>query len=160
LAPGQTRLKKKGRGRLIHVSDFITSKTGRLVLLNDDETIIEDARQIIYPGSNGDPWWDNKQLIAQISRAIKIFEKAHPDCICLFIFDQSSAHGSLPPDALRAFDMNKGDGGKQRIQKDTIIPMSNPFIEQRGKVQKMTLADGYSKGLQTVLEKYDFNVMA
>ena len=26
-----------------------------------------DARRIIYPGANGDPWWDMPQLIAQVS---------------------------------------------------------------------------------------------
>jgi len=26
-----------------------------------------DARRIIYPGANGDPWWDMSQLIAQVS---------------------------------------------------------------------------------------------
>ena len=26
-----------------------------------------DARRIIYPGANGDPWWDMLQLIAQVS---------------------------------------------------------------------------------------------
>ena len=31
-----------------------------------------------------------------------------------FIFDQSSAHASLPPNALKAFDMNKSNGGAQR----------------------------------------------
>ena len=48
--------------------------------------------------------------------AIEIFEAAHPNKQALFIFDQSSAHASLPPDALKAFDMNKSDGGKQRFQ--------------------------------------------
>jgi len=48
----------------------------------------------------------------QIRSAIEIFETAHPDCQALFIFDQSSAHASLPPDALKAFEMNKSDGGK------------------------------------------------
>jgi hypothetical protein len=42
-----------------------------------------------------------------------VFEKAHPNCITLFIFDQSSAHASLGSDALKAFEINKSDGGKQ-----------------------------------------------
>jgi hypothetical protein len=54
--------------------------------------------------------------------------------------------------------MNKTDGGKQRKQKDTIIPETNPSVEQRGKVQKMTLLDGHPKGLQTVLEEHGFSV--
>ena len=36
-----------------------------------------DARQIIYPGANHDPWWDMSQLIAQVSSLLsngEIFE--------------------------------------------------------------------------------------
>lgn len=29
-----------------------------------------DARRIIYPGANYDPWWDMKQLIAQVSKEV------------------------------------------------------------------------------------------
>ena len=29
-----------------------------------------DARRIIYPGANGDPWWDMPQLIAQVSNCM------------------------------------------------------------------------------------------
>ncbi|KAF9510731.1 hypothetical protein BS47DRAFT_1364327 [Hydnum rufescens UP504] len=76
----------------------------------------------------------------------------------LFIFDQSSAHASLRPDALRAFDMNKGNGGKQRKQKDTIIPCTNPTISMHGKPQKMTNENGEAKGLQAVLEEHGFDM--
>ena len=52
---GQQPLCKKGRGRLIHVSDFINEADGRLVERDDDGEIIQDAQKIIYPGANGDP---------------------------------------------------------------------------------------------------------
>jgi hypothetical protein len=158
LQEGETVLQKKGRGRLIHVSDFVNDEDGRLVLRDENNNIVQDAQKIIYPGSGGDPWWDTVQLLAQIKTAIQIFEAAHPDCICLFVFDQSSSHASLPPDALCAFDMNKSDGGKQRKQMDTVIPQSNPCAEHRGKVQKMTLPNGSPKGLQLVLEERGFDV--
>ena len=45
-------------------------------------------------------------MLAQVDRAIEIFEEAHPDCVALFIFDQSLAHASLGPDALHAFNIN------------------------------------------------------
>jgi hypothetical protein len=151
-------LQKKGRGHLIHVSDFINEENGRLIVRDSQGNITQDARKIIYPGSNGDAWWDNNQLLVQVKEAIRIFETAHPDCVSLFVFDQSSAHASLPPDALRAFDMNKSDGGKQRKQRDTVVPNSNPVAELRGKFQKMTLEDGTPKGLQHVLEERGFNV--
>ncbi|EGN91369.1 hypothetical protein SERLA73DRAFT_80601, partial [Serpula lacrymans var. lacrymans S7.3] len=89
------------------------------ILSNSD--IVEEAREIIYPGANGDAWWDTEQLFKQVKRAIQIFETMRPGCVSLFIFDQSSAHASLPPDALKAFEMNKSNGGKQR---DTVIPES------------------------------------
>lgn len=76
----------------------------------------------------------------------------------LFVLDQSSNHASLPPDALKAFEMNKSDRGKQCIQGDTIIPMTNPDPSVRGLPQKMTLADGTPKGLQTVLTERGFKV--
>ena len=126
--------------------------------MDEDGQIIRDARKIIYPGSNGDPLWDTKQLIDQIRSAIKIFEMAHPNCQALFIFDQSSAHASLPPDALKAFEMNKSNGGKQRKQHDTIIPQSNPDPHFQGQPQQMTTLFGQQNGLQAVLEECGFNV--
>ena len=158
MGPDQQKLMKKGRGRLIHVSDFVEEENGRLVIRNQEGTITKDARCITYPGSGGDAWWDHAQLLSQVDNAISIFEEAHPDCMALFVFDQSSAHASLGQDALRAFDMNKGNGGKQRKQKDTMIPMNNLHAEFRGKPQKMTTEDGKAKGLQQTLEERGFDV--
>ena len=68
----------KSKGRLIHDSEFVGPK-GRIRVPNDKGIFIPDdpdldARQIIYPGSNGDPWWDTKQLLVQITRTLDIFE--------------------------------------------------------------------------------------
>jgi hypothetical protein len=117
LREGEQPLRKKGQGRLIHVSDFINEEDGQLVLLDETSHIIRDARKVIYPGSNVDPWWDTDQLLVQVKSAIEIFEAAHPDCQALFVFEQSSAHASLPPDALKAFTTNKSNGGVQCKQK-------------------------------------------
>jgi hypothetical protein len=56
--------------------------------------------------------------------------------------------------------MNKSNGGKQRFQKDTIIPDSQavPAVNMRGKPQSMKTKDGLQKGLQQVLEERGFNV--
>ena len=105
------------------------------------------AHKIIYPGSNGDAWWDTDQLLAQIVTAIEIFNEAHTDCIALFVFDQSSAHASLGPNALHAWNINKGNSGKQPIQKDTVIPQTNPVAEKWGHQQCMKTRDGPAKGL-------------
>lgn len=151
-------LQKKSRGRLIHVSDLISEEDGRLVQRNTHGEIVREARTVIYPGSNGDAWWDTKQLLVQMKKTIEIFDVVHPDSQALFIFDQSSAHASLGEDALKAFEMNKSNGGKQRRQKDTIIPDNAPAIHMRGQIQKMTTDTGAAKGLKAVLEERGFNV--
>jgi hypothetical protein len=68
----------KSKGRLIHDSEFMGPE-GRIrvpdnkgIFIPDDPDL--DARQIIYLGSNGDPWWDIKQLLVQITRTLDIFE--------------------------------------------------------------------------------------
>ena len=131
-----------------------------MILRGDNGEIIDDARRIIYPGANGDAWWTHENLLDQVKSAIDIHEKVNglESCQALFIFDNSSAHATLPPDALRAFDMNKGNGGKQRKQRDTIIPQSNLDPSKRGHVQKMTTLGGEQKGLQAVLEERGFNI--
>ena len=93
-----------------------------------------------------------------MEKTIEIFDAVHPDCQALFIFDQSSAHASLGDDALKAFDMNKSNGGKQRKQKDTIIPDNAPTIHMCVQIQKMTTDAGVAKGLKAVLEEHGFNV--
>ena len=155
---GEQKLQRKGCGRLIHISDFIEEENGRLSVHNEEGDVVKDARCIIYPGVGGDPWWDHAQLLVQVDKVIAIFEEVHPDCVALFVFDQSSAHASLGPDALRAFDMNRSNGGKQRKQKDTVIPMNNPRPEFRGKAQRMTTDTGEAKGLAHMLQERGFNV--
>ncbi|KAF8493765.1 hypothetical protein F5888DRAFT_1806092 [Russula emetica] len=81
-----------------------------------------DARQIIYPGANYDPWWDMPQLLAQTERAIKLLETMYPDGVGVFIFDCSSAHEAYAEDALIAHKMNRGPGGQQPKMHDTVIP--------------------------------------
>ena len=98
------------------------------------------------------------QLLAQVDKAIAIFDKVHPGCEALLIFDQSLAHASLGLDALCAFDMNKSNGGKQRKQKDTVIPINNLHAQFWGKPQKMTTEAGEAKGLKQVLEEHSFDV--
>ena len=152
-------LHKKGKGHIIHVSDFVNEKDGRLVLHGPDQAILKNARRIIYPGANGDAWWTHSDLLKQLKNAIQIHEEVNgPDVQALFIFDNSSAHASLPPDALRAFEMNCSDGGKQRTQHNTVIPNSNPDSTKRGLVQKMSTPDGKLKGLKTVLEERGFDI--
>ena len=110
LREGEILLQQKSCGRLIHISDFVNEVTGWLVIRDENGEIKDDAREIIYPGSNGDAWWDHTQLLAQVERAIKIFETAHPNCVALFIFDQSSAHCYDPASSLRKRNDVQGKG--------------------------------------------------
>jgi len=110
---GEQKLQRKGRGWLIHVLDFIKEENGCLIICNEDGDVVKDAHCIIYPGVGSNLWWDHAQLLVQVDKVIVIFEEAHPDCVALFVFNQSSTYTSLGPDALRAFDMNRSNGGKQ-----------------------------------------------
>jgi hypothetical protein len=60
LADSQQKMPGKSKGRLIHNSEFVGPK-GRIRVPNIDGIFVPDhpdldARQIIYPGSNRDPW--------------------------------------------------------------------------------------------------------
>jgi hypothetical protein len=100
----------KSKGRLIHDLEFVGPK-GRIRVANNKGIFIPDhldldARKIIYLGSNRDPWWDTKQLLVQVARTLDIFEKKHPSCVAVLIFDQSSAYSSYGEGALNAFNIN------------------------------------------------------
>jgi len=51
--PDQQKLMKKGRGCLIHVSNFIEEENGRLIICNEDDRVVKDACCITYPGAHG-----------------------------------------------------------------------------------------------------------
>lgn len=72
----------------------------------------------------------------------------HPNCQGLFIFDQSSNHGALPEDALRASTMNMGPAGKQPKMRDGYFMRGVDRV-----VQSMQFADGTPKGLKQVLSE-------
>jgi hypothetical protein len=71
-------LRKKNPGRAIHNSGFIVEQFGRLALspsqIEEQNKLPEsehlpcyDSREIIYPGRNGDGWWNSARLIEQVS---------------------------------------------------------------------------------------------
>src|SRR5207248_7660614 len=66
---GELPLKKKGNGRSIMVSEFLTEKIGRLSLnqvqIQDNPTIPEEARVYLKPGKNHEGYWKNQDLIDQ-----------------------------------------------------------------------------------------------
>ena len=142
----------KSKGKLIHVSDFIKSK-GRIAILD----LGLDAQKIIYPGARGDLQQDTKQLLIQISIALNIFEKKHPNYIAILIFDQSFAHALYREGALNAFDINLNDRGKKSTPKDTYYPPECIFPELRGTIQSLYTynidRNKQNKGIKTILQE-------
>ena len=177
LAEGQQPLCKKGNGCSIHVSDFILETTGRLALNEQqlqaqaclpqaNHLKVTDAWKIIYPGKNGDAWWDMPQLLMQMEAAVSIFEYLHPSAVGVWMFDCSSAHEAMAPNALIAKWMNLKPGGKQPKMQDTRIPLNNPLPklgdpDTRGMLQSMVFPNdhtdpalqGQPKGLWKVLQE-------
>jgi hypothetical protein len=120
---------------------------------------MRDAQKVIFPGKNGDAWWDSAQMLEQLKNTIDIHKVLHPGKQALFIFDQSSAHGSLPPNVICPFDMNKSDGSKQPFAHSTTIPTSSLDSTNYGQVQEMTYdPDKVQKGLKRTLEECGFDV--
>src|SRR5712671_4675762 len=175
LAQDQQPIWKKGGGRAIHVSDFISETIGRIKLTPEQisdqlqrspklRLAAFEARKIIYPGKGFDDWWDLKQLIEQIKITISVFEATHKNTVGVFVFDRSSAHEGFAEDALNVNRMNVNPGGKQKKLRNTVIPLSNPDPapgeeDTRRKIQGMCFPDDHSdpelrgqpKGLHTVL---------
>ena len=68
---GGQPLRKKGKGRAIHVSDFLCETIGRLQLNEEQKSnnlsaIPHEARVIMHPGINNDGWWNVDLLVKQV----------------------------------------------------------------------------------------------
>ena len=62
------------------------------------------------PGKNRDGYFDSKELIRQVDRAIEIFEaKANGLAQGLFLFDNAPSHLKRAPDAISARKMVKSE---------------------------------------------------
>ncbi|CAG8515053.1 3759_t:CDS:2 [Ambispora leptoticha] len=96
------------------------------------EYLLDEARVIIYPGTNHDGWWDVKQLVEQfnnlsmmiITRAIPIFEAIHLGGIAVFAFDNSTSHGTIFTDALNVHDLlrDKPKGMHAILEERGLLP--------------------------------------
>jgi hypothetical protein len=156
---GSCRCPPKGKGKLIHRSDFISTE-GKLRYQDADGNWI-DAGKTIFPGAGGDRWWNSEQLEEQLEHAIDVFERMFPGCIAVFIFDQSSAHASKGKGALNAFGMNKRPGGKPMVQKDTYYPpeTNGEFVFQRGRPQKLYTIEVDENGVEEKVAKGIKNIL-
>ena len=129
---GEMPLRKKGNGRSILVSEFLTEINGRLQIPLDEvekyPSVPKEARCYLKPGKNREGYWTSEHLLQQIEqKAIPIFEALYPNCIAVFAFDNSSNHAAFSQDALVASRMNLGPGGKQpKMQRTFFGPNNQP----------------------------------
>ncbi|KAG8909932.1 hypothetical protein FRC01_006638 [Tulasnella sp. 417] len=176
LKPGEQVLKKKDKGRLIMVSDFIIEETGHIVLteelrraqlsLPESERLPDHARIVICPTSKatGDSYWNMEQMTAQLKTVLQMLKALYPNKKYVFIFDNSSAHNSLARDALTVTKMNVNPSGKQAHMHDTVIPETNPhgfggqsqsmqFPKELPQDHKYFKYAGQPKGIRVILEE-------
>jgi hypothetical protein len=147
-------IRPKSGGRSIMVSEFLCECHGPMKLSDAQRAVYPEQPyetvQLIQPGKNGDGYWKNVDLVQQVElRAIPIFKILHPNCIGLFLFDNSQNHHAFAPDALRASVLNLKDGGKN------VMPQRNGFFMLDGVkyAQSMQREDGVQKGLMSILKE-------
>lgn len=104
-------------------------------------------------------WKTYMNLFKKLVDALKIFDHLYPNCVGVFLFDQSSAHGAFADDVLVAKHMNVNSGGKNsKPMHSTSIPMDNRNPLPRSKHQYMVFPDGHElagkpKGMKIILEE-------
>lgn len=139
---GEDRQAPKTLGGGVMVSDFLSERVGKLKFTQeqwdalDDETCADllgmyrklnhldvswkgnlpkSSVLLMHGNSNGkEGWWKGDNVVEHAQYAMLLFEKLHPsDCRGLWVFDNSSNHGALAPDALNAKALNANPGGGQ-----------------------------------------------
>lgn len=162
---GDTSLRPKGKGKGIMVSEFLLPWS-RLNLHSLPEARQEELvtsgipleAAILFEYGKEDGYWDGEGLLDQIvAKALPIAEALYPGYDLLFLFDNATSHSIYAKDALRAANMNKGDGGNQPFlrngwfnKEDIVCPqemsylVDDPATGQPERVQK---------GIQRVLEE-------
>ena len=104
---------------------------------------------IIRPGCGGDGYWDNEDLVKQLStKVIPIFCILHPESDALFLFDNSMNHRALAPNILKANRLNLSDSGA-----NVKLMRNGWFYDGNGLkvIQKMQNQVGVQKGIRTIL---------
>jgi hypothetical protein len=100
--PGEVQLRGKGLGRSLMVSEFQCPCHGTM----RHNGVI--SRKLFEVGANHEGYWTHEHVVKQLNdEVISIFKALHPDCMGLFLFDQSSNHKAYAEDALVASRMNR-----------------------------------------------------
>ncbi|CAG8763483.1 6932_t:CDS:2, partial [Cetraspora pellucida] len=99
---GMLPLHKKGIGKALIVSEFLTETCGHLTItlieiseLNLSSTFLQKAQ-----------WNASDLLILVNNKAISIFEATYSNCVGVFVFDNSTNHNAFASDALCVKHMN------------------------------------------------------
>jgi hypothetical protein len=103
------------------ISEFLCAASGRLSYYNREKDERVYATEFIQYGSGkgDDGWWNAEKMVQQTRKAIEVFNKAFPNDIGVFAFDNSSGHACKAPDTLVASRMNLGPVGKQPVMHPT-----------------------------------------
>src|SRR6266498_46436 len=113
---GELPLRKKGNGKSIMISEFLTEVNECLKLkpaeIEQYPTVPVEACEYLELGKDREGYWTAENVLNQIkTKAIPIFEILYPNCIGVFAFDNSSNHAIFAKDALVAKQMNLNPGG-------------------------------------------------
>ncbi|KAJ7922645.1 hypothetical protein B0H13DRAFT_2655599 [Mycena leptocephala] len=95
----------------------------------------------------GDAYWNMEQMIAQLAKAISIARRMFPKAIIHWVFNNSSAHGSLAKNALTVTKMNVNPGGKVPEMQDTKLVFDNPLPDNHPHKK----FEGQPKGMKVIL---------
>jgi hypothetical protein len=127
------------------ISDFICPCHGRLRLGG------LPVCEIIEPGKNHDGSWQATDILKQLEeKAIPALDEMHPGARGLFIFDNSTNHGTFAANALLAVasKMNLNCGGKVPLTRETTFVEASSGTEI---AESMINNKGIPKGLKQVL---------
>jgi hypothetical protein len=100
------------------VSEFLSASYGRLSYLDLETGEREYTIEIIKYGSaaSNDRWCYLEYILAQVlNNTITIFEKAYPNYMTVFAFDNSTSDAYKAEHTLVASRMNGNPGGKQPL---------------------------------------------
>ena len=163
LQEGENPIYKKSPGRSIMVSEFQCPCDGTMRIKG------WKSHTFFYAGTRCDGYWTSKDMVNQLKDdAIPLFEKLHPGCQALFLFDQLSNHNAYAPSAkiasrfglkdkiLKSIDERVilpskyiGTDGKQHTQNFYILEVNNRETKKGLKEECVWKL----KGLRTILEE-------
>lgn len=116
LAKDDAPLRKKGRGKGLMVSDFLTPSSRLKAPSLTEAGKMDYAAQTLEAGSGC--WWNTEKLLEQVKEAEVIFGRAFPNFTGVWLFDNATSHASFAIDALSANAVALRPGGKQPKMRD------------------------------------------